>query len=121
MSLTRSFFPSQSSKKSSIWRVCGWTPPNSGLVAFCAPLVVGRVQVADLLIESSLGLKRNVSSWPASSFRLALPISCGLQEPVVGQLQGLGRDLVAARVERRPCPLHGTDPGQVPAAHDPAA
>src|SRR5207249_3184782 len=57
-SATRSPSPSQSSKKSSICTVCGWTPPNSGVVECLAPLLVGRFQVAALLIEYSLGLKR---------------------------------------------------------------
>src|ERR1051326_2098222 len=59
--------PSQSSKNSSICTVCGWTPPNSGAVACFAPLLVGRFQVAALLIEYSLGLKRKSSLDPSSA------------------------------------------------------
>src|SRR5262245_1455603 len=76
MSLTRLPLPSQSSKNSSIWTVWGCTPPNSGLVECLAPLLVGRFHVADLLIDSSLGLKRNSSFLePSSAARLALGIA----------------------------------------------
>src|SRR2546429_7376465 len=67
MSLTRLPVPSQSSKNSSIWTVCGWTPPNSGAVACLAPLLVGRFHVAGLLIEYSFGVERNTSPEPASA------------------------------------------------------
>src|SRR5487761_355945 len=74
MSLSRSASGfSQSSKKSSIVTVSGCTPPNSGAVEDLAFLLVGRFHIADLLVEYSLGLKRNLSSCaPFTSMRLAL-------------------------------------------------
>src|SRR5262249_40654789 len=67
MSWTRLPLPSQSSKNSSIVTLRGWTPPNSGLVDFLAPLLVGRFQVALRLTDSSFGLKRQASGEEPSS------------------------------------------------------
>src|SRR5438105_2040187 len=132
MSLTRLPLPSQSSKNSSIETTRGLVPWNSGVAAFLAPLFVGRVHSADLLIEYSLGLKRNTSSGPSAGIRLAFtvvplalrPVCAGpsslvrrQDEAVVSKLERLGRHLVAGHVEDRPCPLHRVDVAQAPAAY----
>src|SRR5215472_9302578 len=123
MSETRLPVPSQSSKNSSIWTVWGWTPPNSGLVVCLAALFVGRFHVADLLMDSSFGLKRNRSgAEPSSGTSVALGMSRvllpGVHEAVVGQLERLVGDLVAGHVEGRARPLDWADVGEVPAADD---
>src|ERR1700730_11889794 len=113
MSLNRLPLPSQASKKRYVATARGFEPWNSGLPAFLAPLLVGRVHSADLLTEYSLGLNRNFNSVPSSDTRLAF-ISAGPQEAVVGQLEGFGGDLVAAHVECLAGALDAVDGAQAP-------
>ena len=46
----------QASKKISRLTLCGWDPVNCGFVADCAPLVVGLRHVADLEVDTDVGL-----------------------------------------------------------------